>query len=143
MKTLRRRSDGAVVDPLGELADVVDLVVRRRVELDDVERSALADGDAGLAGIARIAVLEVRAVERLGDDPGHRRLAGPARADEQDRVGDPVGPDRVAERLDDRFLADDLAERLGAPAAVEGLVRDGRRSHDAPVGQVDADAAKE
>ena len=31
--------------------------------------------------------------------------------------------------LDDGFLADDLAEGLGTPAAVESLVRDGRR-HD-------------
>ncbi len=35
---------------------------------------------------------------------------------------DLAGPDGVAERLDDRLLADDLAERLGAPAAIEGLV---------------------
>ena len=68
--------------------------------------------------------LQVRAVERLGEDPGERRLAGAARPDEQDRVRDPSGRDRVAERRDDRLLPDDLRERLGPPAAVEGLVRD-------------------
>ena len=41
------------------------------------------------------------------------------------------GPDGVAERLDDGLLADDLAERLGAPAAVDGLMRNGRR-HQRP-----------
>ena len=41
-----------------------------------------------------VAVLEVRAVDRLGEDPGERRLAGPARPDEQDGVGDPVGRGR-------------------------------------------------
>ena len=88
-------------------------------------RIATHDG----ARVAGVAVLEVRAVDGLGEDPGERGLAGAARADEQERVRDPVGADGVAQRLDDRFLADDLGERLGAPAAVEGLVRDGRR-HD-------------
>ncbi len=120
------------VDPREELADVVDPVVRCRIELDDVERATLPDGRAGLACVARFAVAEVRAVEGLGDDPSHRCLAGPPRADEEHGVGDPVGANRVAERLDDRFLADDLAERLGTPAAVEGLVWDGP-VHDAPV----------
>ena len=73
--------------------------------------------------VARVAVLEVRAVERLGDDPGHRRLARPARPDEQQGVGDLARPDGVAERRDDGVLADDLAERLGAPAPVQGKVR--------------------
>ena len=42
-------------------------------------------------------------------------------------MGHATGPDRVPERLDDRLLPDDLAERLGAPAAVDGLMRNGRR----------------
>ena len=71
-----------------------------------------------------VAVLEVRAVERLGQDPGERGLARAARPDEQDGVADPVGPDGVAEGLDDGLLADDLGEGLGAPAPVERLVRD-------------------
>ena len=82
------------------------------------------DGQASQASPS----LEVRAVDRLGEDPRERGLARAARPDEQDRVRDPPGPDRVAERLDDRLLADDLAERLRAPAAVEGLVRDGLTS---------------
>jgi len=41
-------------------------------------------------------------------------------------MADPLGSDGVAKRLDDGFLADDLAEGLGTPAAVEGLVWDGR-----------------
>ncbi len=79
--------------------------------------------------VAGVAVLEVGAVDGLGEDPRERRLAGAARPDEQDGVADPVGADGVAEGLDDRLLADDLAECLGAPAPIERLVRDGRR-HD-------------
>ncbi len=90
-----------VVDPLTELTDVIDPAVGCRVDLDEVEGPALADGHARRAGVARVAVLEVRAVDGLGEDPRERRLARPARPDEQDRVRDPPGPDRVVERLDD------------------------------------------
>ena len=120
---------GRVRQALAQVADVVDAAVARGVDLDEVERRPLADRDARRAGVAGVAVLQVRAVDGLGEDPRERGLAGAARPDEQDGVADPVRPDGVAERLDDGFLADDLAERLGAPAAIEGLVRDGR-GHD-------------
>ncbi len=116
---VRRRRPG----PLDELPDLVDLVVRGGIELDDVEGPALADGDARRTDVARFAVLEVGAVERLGDDPRHRRLAGAARSDEQQRMGDLAGPDGVPQRRDDGILADDPAERLGTPATVERKVR--------------------
>ena len=110
---------------LAEVADRVDAAVAGGVDLDEVQRRALADRDAGRAGVAGVAVAQVRAVDRLGEDPRQRGLARAARPDEQDRVRDPTGPHGVPQRLDDRFLADDLPERLRAPAAVEGLVRDG------------------
>ena len=114
---------------LAQVADVVDAAVARGVDLDQVEGRALADRDAGRARVAGVAVLEVRAVDGLGQDPGERRLARAARPDEQDGMADPLGSDGVAQRLDDGLLADDLAEGLGTPAAVESLVRDGR-GHD-------------
>ncbi len=120
---------GRIRQPIAQVADLVDAAVGRRVDLEDVERRALADRHAGITRVAGIAVAEVGAVDGLGQDPRERRLAGAARADEQDRVRDPVGADGVAQRLDDGFLPDDLAERLGAPAAIERLVRDGR-GHD-------------
>ena len=78
-------------DARQQLAHVVDLVVRRRVHLDHVERTALADRDAGRAAVVRLAV-DWRFVQLsgLGDDPRHRRLARAARADEEERVGDAV-----------------------------------------------------
>ncbi len=39
---------------------------------------------------------------------------------------------RVAQRLDDRILADDLGEGLGSPAAIQRLVRDRVRHHHLP-----------
>ena len=85
--------------------------------------------DAGRAAVARVAVLQVRAIDGLGEDARQRGLAGAARSHEQDRVADAARPDGVSQRLDDGLLADDLPECLGAPAPIERLVRDGRR-HD-------------
>ena len=120
---------GRVRQAFAEVADGIDAAVAGGVDLDQVERRALTDRDARRAAVAGVAVLEVRAVDGLGQDPGERRLARAARPDEEDGVADPVRADGVPERLDDRFLADDLPECLGTPAPVERLVRHGRR-HD-------------
>ena len=120
---------GRRIDAGHELAHVVDLVVRRRVHLDHVERTTLPDRLAGGAGVTRLAIDDVGAVDRLGQDARHRRLARPARSDEEEAVSQAVEADGVAQRLDDRALADDLVETLGAPAPVERHVagRRGRR----------------
>ncbi len=59
-----------VVDPLAKLPDIADPSVGCRVDLDQIERPALADGDARGAGVAWVPVTQVGAVERLGEDPG-------------------------------------------------------------------------
>ena len=51
---------GRRVDARQQLAHVVDGVVGGRVDLDDVEGPALADRHAGLAGVAWLAVAQVR-----------------------------------------------------------------------------------
>ena len=112
---------GGRVDARHELAHVVDLVVRGGVELDDVERTAVADGDAAGAGVTGLAIAQVGAVDGLGQDAGHRGLAGAARPDEQEGMADAPEADGVAQRLDDRLLADHLGEGLGAEAPIDGL----------------------
>ena len=97
----------------------------RGVELDDVERASVADRDAALARVVGLAVDRVEAVDRLGDDPRGARLARAARPDEEQSVAEPVESDGVAQRLDDRVLGDDLAERLRSEAAIDRLVRRG------------------
>ena len=86
---------------------------------------------------ARPSRIETHASQRSHGSPSWRfvQLRALARIRASDVLPVPRGPtnriacetrsgaDGVAERLDDRGLADDLGERLGAPAAIERLVR--------------------
>ena len=98
---------------LAEFADLLDSVVARPVDLDDVD--VLADGDrlADVAGEVGLLGGPVDAIQALGEDPGDRRLADPSGPAEEVGVGDPIEPDGVPERLDDVVLPDHVLEPLG------------------------------
>ena len=68
---------------LQQLAHVVDLRVRGRVELDQVDEAPAVDLGAGAAHAARLGGDAGLAVQRLGDDARERGLADAARAGEQ------------------------------------------------------------
>ncbi len=126
-----RRPD-AEVHALDELAHRVDTVVRRGVELDEVEERPGRDRDAVLADPARLAVgAEVQAVERPRQEPGGRGLAGAARAGEEVGVADTVLDHGVAERGRDVVLADHLGEFLRPVLAVQAVRRHGVHLTDA------------
>ena len=75
---------------------------------------------AVLALAARLAVgAELEAVERAGEDPGGRGLAGAARPGEEVRVAGAILTHRVPERVGDVILADQLREVLGSVLAVQ------------------------
>src|SRR5690606_8359079 len=115
---LRRR----VLDPLAEIANIFDAAVGGGVDLDDVGRAPLVDRDAGLADVAgTLRRVGIEAVDRLGQQPGGRRLAGAAWPAEEVSVRDATSRDRVAERVTNVVLPDQLAalERLRAILAVE------------------------
>ena len=105
--------------PLADLADVVDPALRGGVHLDDVERRAVGDRDAGVADVVRGHRRACSAVERLGENAGHRGLARAARAGEEVRLAQLAELDRVPQRANDRFLADDVVEVLRPVLAVE------------------------
>ena len=75
---IRRRGE----DPWQQLAHVVDAVVRGGVHLADVQGPSFADSHARGASVTWLAVTQVGAVERLGQDSGERGLAGAARPHE-------------------------------------------------------------
>ena len=74
------------------------------------------------------------AVQRRRQDLRHRRLPGPARADEQVRVVHATLRDRVAQRADDVLLPDDVCERAGAMTAVQRSGQGSVESSDATSG---------
>jgi len=114
---------GAVAEALGELADLLDLGVGRRVDLEDVHVRAGGDLTTGVAFVAGIGRRPAFAVQRLGEDPGGAGLADAADAREEVGLGDPILRQGVAQRGGDRFLSHQTREVLGAGLAGQGLVR--------------------
>ena len=114
----RGREHGA----LAQVAGIVDAVVARRVDLDDVERAASAPRqlDAARAHAARGVGRALGAVEAARQDACRRRLAAAARAAEQIGVIHAIGAERGHQRLGHLGLADHLGERLRPVAAIQG-----------------------
>ena len=104
---------------VADLADVVDAALRGGVHLDHVEGGAGGDRAARVARAVGSRRRPLRAVQALGEDARHRGLAGAARAREEVGLAHRVGPDRVAQRPDDRLLPDDVLEGLWAVLPVE------------------------
>ena len=126
---LRAALDRLQHDAVADVADVVDAALRGGVHLDHVERGAVRDRHAGVAGVVGLRGGAVRAVDSLGEDAGQRGLAGAARAGEQIGLAHLVLLDRVGEGAHDRLLPDDFSERLWAVLPVErGHGFDSRRS---------------
>ena len=102
---------------LPELADRLDAVVAGAVDLDDVD--VLPDGDrlADVANVAGLSVGPCTQFRHLAKIRAIDVLPTPRVPLEQVSVRDAVHPDRVAERLDDVVLTDDVLEPLGPVAA--------------------------
>ena len=118
--------DRTVRDRLHELAHLVDLGMRRAVDLEDVERDPVGDLAARGADVAGLRRRPALAVERLGEDPGGRGLADTARAREEKGMRDAIGRDRRLERPRDVLLPNDIGEALRPQAAREHLVAHAR-----------------
>ena len=114
---------GRVAGVVEDLAHVVDAGVRCSIELEQIDKAAGVDVDAGGADAARRRGHAVRdAVETLGENARDRRLADAARAGEEVRMMKPGALERVGQRLHDVLLPRDLGEGLRPPFAGEGLV---------------------
>ena len=93
---------------LAEVTRVVDAAVRRRVDLDDVQVLAVANGDALVARAAGFGGGAGLAVDHLGEDPRRRGLPGPPRSAEQERVRETTFPNRSGQGPDHVILPEDL-----------------------------------
>ena len=106
------------VDALVQVLDVFHAAVRRRVHLQDVEGTALGNGPAVFADAAGVSRRPVLTVQGLREDAGRRRLARAAGAGKQVGVADAPRRQGVHQGLLDRFLPDDLLERVRAPPQI-------------------------
>ncbi len=103
---------GAISGIAAQLADVVHAGIAGGVDFDDVNVLPLGNGFTGIAFATRRGrgCIDAEAVQRLGQHAGRRCLAYAACAAEQERVVDPAAGNRVGQRRDDGFLADDFIE---------------------------------
>jgi hypothetical protein len=112
-----------VGDLLAQLPDVVDAAVAGGVHFDQVKGGAGEDGPAGIAGVARLAIAELAAVDGPGEDAGGRRFAGAARPAEQVGVAHPGAFQSVAQRPRDMLLPDHGVKSQWSPLQIESLFR--------------------
>lgn len=113
---------GAVFEALGQLADLLDLGVGGGIHLDDIHVGATGDLAADNALVAGTGGETFLAIQGLGQHAGHARLADTTDAGEEIGLGDTAFAQGVAQRDDDRLLADHAGEILRAPLAGENLI---------------------
>ncbi len=94
-----------VLDLLAQVANVIDPAIRRRVDLDNVDRRAGVDRIAGSTVIAgTIGRIRIEAVDGFGEQARGAGLPGAARTAEEVRVRHPIERDRVLQRACDVLL---------------------------------------
>ena len=98
------RDDAHLFD---ERTDVLDRVVRRGVQLVDVERASVVETAARFARVAGFGPFGMQAVDRLGEDAGAGGLAHAARSAEEISVGKLTALDRVLQGRSDVLLPHD------------------------------------
>ena len=100
---------------LGELTDVLDRVVGRSIQLEDVEGALLFEGTTALAHATRFPLSrEVLAVDGTCQDTRRCRLPHPTWPTEEVGVGELPREDSGAECGSHSFLTDDTTEGIGA-----------------------------
>ena len=90
---------------LADLADLVDSALRGGIHLHDVERGAVGDRASDARRRVEVGAGATLGVQRLRENPRHRRLPRPARPGEEVRLPHLVGLDRIPQRADDSLLA--------------------------------------
>jgi len=113
-------ASGSEDGTLPKVARVVDTVVARGVDLDDIERTATvtAEFDAAVAHSTRGVGRALRTVEAAGKDASTRGLAASTRPTEEIGVVHTVGAQRGAERIGHLRLADEFGKRLRPITAI-------------------------
>ena len=109
---------GRIARLVAQVADIVDAVVGRRVDLGHVEHRAVQNAAARGAFVARVAVHRMLAVDRPGENFRAGRLARAARTGEQIRMAESAALKLSAQRVGDMLLSDHVRKGLRPPFAV-------------------------
>ena len=104
-----------------QVAHIVHAGMRRRVNLNQVQRPPLGQAAADGALAAGPLVRRGGAVDGARQDAGDGRLAGPARPGKQVGMRHAACRQGVTEGLENMGLADDVLERVRPPASIQGL----------------------
>ena len=104
-----------ILNVVEQLARVVDLGARSRVDLEQIHEPPGVDITTGAALAAGRRGHASLAVERLREDARNGRLADAARACEQERMMDASRIERVRERTSDMVLPDEFVEPARSP----------------------------
>ena len=118
VSSLRR----TILDLLPDTADVINTVVRRRVDLHHIHICAGCDITAHITFSAWTAVHRMLAVDRAGEYLRRRGFARAARAGEKVGVREPSLRDLPLQRFGDVLLPDHVGEGFGPPLAVQRLI---------------------
>ena len=98
---------------------LIDSVVRRAVDLNDVKTAALHDGAAGVAFIAGLGALPLRTIHGFGKKPRHRGLSAAAGPRKKIGVPDAVRLYGAHHHADSRSLTYHFRETLRPVSPVE------------------------
>ena len=111
-----------VLHVVEQLARVIDLGARGRVDFDEIGEASRVDLEAAGAHAARLGSDPALAVEALGEDARDGGLAHAARPGEEECVVHAAAGERVHQRAPHVLLPDELGELLRAPLARQGGV---------------------
>ena len=112
----------SVNDLVEDGADVIDLVVRCRVHLENVGRSAVEDSAAGRALTARVAVSRILAVHRAGEDLRAGRLTRSARSAEKVGMAKKTALGLIFQNIGNMLLTADGIEIRRSPFSIKSLM---------------------
>ena len=114
-----------VENVLQQFARILDLGARRRVDFQQIDKTAVGDLPASAAHPTGCRGDALLAVEAFGNEPGERGLAHAAGARQQVGMMEPIAAQRVDQGTQHVLLPDHLFEGLRTPTAREYLVTHG------------------
>ena len=107
---------------LGEFAHIAGGVAAGGVHLQHIEVALLGNRPAGFTPAARLPLLRIETVHRLGENTRECGLADAPRPDEEVGVRSPVAENFIAQCPNHMFLPDHVGEALRTPFAGDDLI---------------------